>query len=327
MPPPRFETGISNPNQFGGIRTAPAPLSVFEQAGQLQSGAATGGAEAEIEGLQQAIQQLMQMQGQGPSAFTQAGLGALEGVQQGSTIGGFGDRLNQIIGGDQFQGLVGERQRGLQGQLAAGGLTRSGTAIEAASAIPTDLAFQLENQLFGRQSGLAGMGFQGEQAGIGRDFGLNAQIAALLGGQGQVRGEGIRGAAEAEAGGILGEAGFQFSADQQDDQNQSNLFSLLGAGAGGFLGGAPGASIGAGIGSLFSDPRLKTNVKSSGKIGPLDLITWDWIEEAKATIVGNYRTFGFMSTQIKEFFPEFVSEYGGYDVVNYSGLMEVLEDG
>jgi len=295
---------LANASTPAGIAPGAPKQNVFEQAGTLQSTAATAGADAEIAGLREAIAQLQQMMG-GNNPFNEAGLEGLQGVQQGSTAMGFNDRLNAIMGGDQFGALVDERQRGLQGQLAAGGLTRSGTAMEAAAALPTDLAFQLENQLYGRQAGLADMGFQAQ----GQEIGLNQLIAALLGGIGQSNATGITSSAEAEAGGLLGEKAFQLQKSQAKNQNKTDLF---------------GAAIG-GAFTAFSDPRLKKNVQLKGKIGPLDLVTWDWIDEAKKTIVGNCRTMGFMSTQIKEHFPDLVSEYGGFDVVNYSGLMERLD--
>jgi len=90
--------------------------------------------------------------------FIQAGAQGLQGQQQGATIGGFDERLGDIFGSQNFQNLVGERTRAVQGQLAAGGLTRSGTALEEIANVPTELGFGIENQLFGRQQGLAGQG-------------------------------------------------------------------------------------------------------------------------------------------------------------------------
>jgi hypothetical protein len=76
---------------------------------------------------------------------------------------------------------VAERGRAVQGQLAAGGLTRSGAGLQAAAAVPTELALQLEQILNQRQGGLVQTGFEaaggigggvaGLQAGIGRDIG------------------------------------------------------------------------------------------------------------------------------------------------------------
>jgi hypothetical protein len=394
-------------------------LSVFQQAGLLQSVAATGASNAEIAGVRDMIARLQNgaggafspqgdfqsrtpfqregnfnqgsftpegafqnrspfsaqgdfqdrtpfqsegnFAGEDQSAFTTAGLQGLQGVQQGSTASGFGQRLDDIIGGNQFQGLVDERQRAVQGQLSAGGLTRSGAAIDAASAIPADLALQLEGQLFNRQAGLAESGrlsegaalnrnfqgqsnvdsrnfqgsnleadrvfrgqdavdsrnFQGQQAMADRDFqgqlaidnrnfqaqqnldsrnfqgqqnvdqrnfagqdafaartdagqrdinelnfvgsqgdrardqGLNDQIAALLGGIGGFNAQGIRDSAEAEAGGILGEEGFNLQRQQAQDQNRNDTLSTLGAGVGSYFGGPIGGAIGGAVGGIF----------------------------------------------------------------------------
>lgn len=259
--------GMPNPNTGMPMTPEEEALSIFQQAGNLQSTAATAGADAEIAGIREMIARLTGMTGgsfnpEGTNSFTDAGMQGLEGVQQGSTAGGFGARLDQIIGGDAFGGLVDERMRGAQGMLSAGGLTRSGESMEAGAAIPTELAMQLENRLFGRQAGLASQGFNAMEATAGRNFtgnqnfgsredGLNAKIAQLLGGIGGVNAEGIRGSAEAEAGGILGEAGFNMQREQQKDQNKNDSLGLIGSGLGYAFGGPIGGAIGGGIAGLL----------------------------------------------------------------------------
>ncbi len=76
--------------------------------------------------------------------FVEAGTGALGDLQQGATAGGLEERLAQIFSGESFGALRDERTRAIQGQLGAGGLTRSGTAIESAANIPTELGFAIE---------------------------------------------------------------------------------------------------------------------------------------------------------------------------------------
>lgn len=95
---------------------------------------------------------------------------ALQGVEQGANIQGFDQRLGDIFGSQNFQNLRDERTRALQGQLAAGGLTRSGTALREIANVPTQLGFDIENQQFGRQQGLA------QLAGGQFNTGLNQQI-------------------------------------------------------------------------------------------------------------------------------------------------------
>ena len=109
---------------------------------------------------------------------------------------------------------------------------------------------------------------------------------------------------EAIASGILGN---EASKNAGKTRSNNTLGSIIGA-----------------VGSIFSDPSLKTNVRQKGKIGPLDLVEWDWTEEAQETVAGKCPTMGFMSTQIKEFYPDCVGEFGGFDTVNYPKLIEEL---
>ena len=73
--------------------------------------------------LQKAIAELREQQ----APFAAAGEIALPEVLSGITPGGLDERLGQIFGTDVFQNLVEERTGAVEGQLAAGGLTRSGT--------------------------------------------------------------------------------------------------------------------------------------------------------------------------------------------------------
>ncbi len=146
--------------------------------GGKDSGAGGEAAAAQAAAKQQAIATLQQQLG----PFAEAGLGALPQLVQGSTAEGLGQNLGNIFQGGlggALQPLVDERTRAVQGQLSAGGLNRSGAALQAAAAVPTDIGFQIEALLNQRQQGLAtqglGSGFaQGVaklQTGIGTDIG------------------------------------------------------------------------------------------------------------------------------------------------------------
>lgn len=296
------DTGTAGGTQpFGVAPAGPKPPSVFEQAGTLQSTAATAGANAEVAGLDEAIAQLMGLL-----------TGSVSGLQQSGTAAGLSSTLDEIMAGDQFGGLVDERTRNATGALSSVGLSRSGALVDSAVGIPAELALELENQLYGRNAATAGM-----------ETDISRMIAQLLGQSGAATAGGITGSAEAEAGGILGEQGYLLSQQQQQDQNQNDALGLIGTGIGYSVGGPVGGAIGGGIGGLFSDPRLKENIRVEGKIGPLDLVRWDWIPEVPE-IVSRCKTIGFMSPQVKEHYPDLVSEYGGFDVINYKGLMERL---
>ena len=101
--------------------------------------------------------------------FEQAGAGQLPGLVEGATIGGLDSRLAEIFNSDTFGSLVDDRTRGVQSQLAAGGLTRSGAGVESIANVGSELGLQLEQLLTGRSSSLAGQGL-GAAGGIANLF-------------------------------------------------------------------------------------------------------------------------------------------------------------
>lgn len=221
--------------------------------------------------------------------FMEAGLQGLDQFQDTSTPEGLDAILARIMGGDAFGSLKEERVRDIEGLLGAGGLTRSGTAVEAGENLSPNLALELEGILSGRSGGLADTGFA-----------ATSNIADLTTRIG-----------EAIASGILGVESRDNARDASRDTNRSNI---IGAALGGLLGG----------GKLFSDPLLKKNTNKKYDVGPLGYYEWDWVEGTKNTIVETMPTNGFLSTEVKEHFPDFVGEFGGFDIINYKGLINHL---
>jgi hypothetical protein len=108
---------------------------------------------------QQAIDELKRQFGitqENIKPFLNAGASMLPSVIEGTTAEGLDSRLAQIFNTDIFGSLVDERTRAVEGQLGAGGLTRSGTAINEAAKIPTEIGLMLEEILNGRATNLAG---------------------------------------------------------------------------------------------------------------------------------------------------------------------------
>ncbi len=257
--------------------------------------------------------------------FQDAGFDALGNVEQASTIGGLDEILAQIFGTESFQALRGERERGLQGQLAAGGLTRSGTALQEAANLPVDLAFAIESLLSGRQRDLVGLG-------RGAVSEINQLGSARAASQANLR----VGIGQAQASGVLVDAQADVAAVQSltDAIFGSNISgsgpgSIFTGGGGG--GAAAGSSAGGGAGggiasffSSFSDPRLKENIEKIGEINKLNLYEWDWISETEGTIVELLPTIGFLTTEVKEHYPDFVFEFSGYDAIAYGALLNKL---
>jgi hypothetical protein len=220
--------------------------------------------------------------------FVGAGRDALPGVAAAGTVGGFDERIAQILGTDTFKALLGERTKAVGHQLSQGGLTRSGVATREAAKVPTDLALAIEQALFGRQSDMLRMGQASAvgQAAQGSD--ISARIAQLMGQQG-----------EAVAGGIIG-----------GQQARAAITGQV------INAGATAAAI------MFSDPRLKENMEPIGKIGPLTLFEWDW-KAGVSKLIGKM-SIGFSADEVHEHFPHHVVEVHGFRAVNYPALTDEL---
>ena len=232
--------------------------------------------------------------------FIEAGLGALGDVVGGSGLEGFGESLRQIFSGGALDPLIDERTDAVQKQLAAGGLTRSGTGVREIANIPTQLGFDIESLLFGRKKGLSDTGIN-----AGLNLGnLGTQsasgIANLFQDTGRARSQGIITDQQAKAGGI--------------EQAGSVISTALPI-----------------IASFFSDPALKENVEEIAKFEVADpsknltLYQWDWIPEAKETIVSAFPTVGFMADEVEDKYPQHISSYGGFKTINYLDLLDELE--
>ncbi len=156
--------------------------------------------------------------------FVQAGTGALSGVVQGSTVGGFDQNLQNIFDSDIFRSLVDERGRAVEGLLSAGGQLRSGAGLLEAARVPTDIGLMIEQLLSGRQQGLSTQGLN-TSLNLGNFRTANAGgIANLIQNTGQAEASGILSGRQTQAAGIgnlfsLGAGGLsQFGGNQINPQ-------------------------------------------------------------------------------------------------------------
>ena len=190
--------------------------------------------------------------------FLQGGTDAFGRSVNNATQSGFEGNIANILGGDAFKALRDERLRATEGQLAAGGMTRSGTALQEISNVPTNLAFQIEKLLSGRTDSLANTGFNAARN-IGEFEQNNANaVATLLSGEGSALANGIFGderARQAQDQGQLGtlEDIVKFAAKAAGGSGGFDFGSIFGGGGGG--GGFDFGSIFGGGGS-FTDNDL-----------------------------------------------------------------------
>lgn len=172
------------------------PLDIIDTGGSLAPGRIFGqitgeaGAEASAEAARLQNEQFNQIIDLF-RPFAEAGTEQLPTLTEGATVGGFGSRIGEILESGVLDPLVGEQERRLDQQFASQGLRRSSGAFQKLARLPADLAFNLENQLFGRSQGLANLGIGGITGTAGAREGLGASAAG-----------GVLGAQQARAGGV-----------------------------------------------------------------------------------------------------------------------------
>lgn len=221
--------------------------------------------------------------------FLTAGIESLPALVEASTVGGLNDRLSQILSTNQFDALVDERERSIVGQLGAAGLNRSGAALEAIAAVPTDIALALESMLTGRLGSLVGSG-QNAASNLGALGASNAgSIANLFATQGQNTGSGI--VTDAQAGA----------------QALNNAIQIA-------------------SGIFFSDPRLKTDIVEIARVKDIGVYQWTWIPEVEDMELIDSPPIGFMADEVETVYPEHVHEYLGFKVIDYEGVFKELEN-
>lgn len=86
-----------------------------------------------------------------------------------------------------------------------------------------------------------------------------------------------------------------------------------------------GEALGTAIGtaSMFSDARLKTNLRNIGRVGPLNVYTWEWNENGKI-VSGDKSTVGFIAQEVEKVYPHYVEKdkETGYLKVNYGAILK-----
>ena len=233
----------------------------------------------------------------GLQPYAQAGAPALE--QQQALLGLRGPEAQRaaiagIEGGAGYQAQVQAGEEALLQRASATGGLRGGNIQAALGQFrPQMLQQEIERQ-YGRLGGMADIGRVTQQnlAQIGQSSAAGTGSAGLQTGTNVANLLSQQGAAL--AGGELGEA-----------KAYSQLFNLPAQFLGMQMGGGK-------AGSLFSDIRLKKNIKKiSTRPDGLNVYEFDYIW-------GGGRQIGLMAQEVQGVYPDAVSESDGYLMVNYS---------
>lgn len=139
-----------------------------------------------------------------------------------------------------------------------------------------------------------GTGIAGQQAGIEQNLGAN--IANLQTGIGATQAAGTIAAQNAI---------------------QSGLAGQLGGGIGGAISGSLTGLANQGLTSIFSDPRLKENIKEIGAKNGYTLWSWNWNKVARDKFGLTGLSTGVMFPEVLAKNPEATSYRDGFGMVNY----------
>lgn len=168
----------------------------------------------------------------------------------------------------------------LRNAAATGGL-RSGTTQNALAANSQNVLNSAINQQLGGLQTLSG--FQPNTAGV-------AQATSNIG---NTLAQGITAGAQAQ---------------------QAGMGQFLG------LGGSVLQGMAAGGTGLFSDERLKDNIKRIGKVNGHNWYSWTWNDVAeKLGLSGESQ--GVLAQEVEQVKPELVGQREGYKTVNYAGIV------
>ena len=279
MPDPVTALVVGGTQVVGGMMQADAA----EDAANIQSGAAGQGI-AEQRRQFDALQALLK-------PYTEAGVPALE--QQQAFLGLRGPEAEQaaidrITSGAGFQESVRQGEEALLQRASATGGLRGGNIQGALAQFRPALLNQALEQQYSRLGGMTSLGQQ-SAAGVGTaGMQTGTNVANLLSQQGA-----------ALAGGELGQAKAYGQV-----LNMPAQFLGMQYGAGG--------KAGVGFGNMFSDRRLKKNIKQiSTRPDGLNVYEFDYVW-------GGGRQIGLMAQEVQTIYPGAVSESGGYLMVDYS---------
>lgn len=277
--------------------------SAAGDAAAIQSGAAQAGIEEQRRQFD-AMRELLK-------PYTEVGVPALKGLQpyaeagapaleqQQALLGLRGPEAQRaaiagIEGGAGYQAQVQAGEEALLQRASATGGLRGGNIQAALGQFRPQLLQQEIERQYGRLGGMADIGRVTQQnlAQIGQSSAAGTGSAGLQTGTNVANLLSQQGAAL--AGGELGEA-----------KAYGQLFNLPAQFLGMQMGGGK-------AGSLFSDIRLKKNIKKiSTRPDGLNVYEFDYIW-------GGGRQVGLMAQEVQGVYPDAVSESGGYLMVNYS---------
>lgn len=291
-----------------------------------------------LQDLQNQFNRLGQVTGAGLTAAGQVGQLRGQGAGLLSNIGQLGARIAQQTGqgqadifGRTAQGIAGLRGQGAGIAAQAGGLLgglQAGAGGQAAglftgagqnlAGFRTQAGRDIAQQIAGTTRGLSDISLRqgGGLADIIGQGGIN--IGNLLSGFGQLGADQQEQLAILLANLSVGQATQAQQAGQAIGQT-----AQTGAAAVGQQQAATGSAVIGALAKIFSDERLKTDIKNAGNVNGINFYNWTWKDNMPIEEMRGKSGFGVIAQELELILPDAVSIHEtGYRVVDYNKVMQ-----
>lgn len=291
--------GLQAYGQYAASKSAKSAAEASERGAGTTAEALMYGADVEAKAQKEALEYLKEREAL-PRQFSEDALTKLGGLY--GLEGGKGDQqklIDEAISSPLYQSIMGGLEAGeeaiLRSASTTGGL-RSGNVQEALYDYNTQLSnkalLESYNQQLQGLTGMAGLPTYAPQIAQGM-AGIGATQAGGISRAGEVRGQGQIAAGQAQ------------QAGQQ--QAWGNMMGMANLGV---------AAYGAG---MFSDRRLKTNIKRVGEMNGHPWYTWDWnVVAQKMGLEGS--SSGVLADDLVKTNPEAISFLNCFMFVDYIKL-------
>jgi hypothetical protein len=340
-------------NQFGvadaaedAAQAAQLQARGYEDASNAESIGIQEGANMSIDGMTDAMNFLrqreqipMQMRDQALGGLQQYYGAGIEPMIPTSGIKSQEELLMEARKSPMYSAVMSQRDRGEEAIARTAGATgglRSGNTIEDMAnfnadienralmsgygdAVDRDIRQNQRNDLWIQRNDLDRLNRIQGMEGMANYSGYDRDIANLYAGMGATRGGARASAGRSQADAIRGSSGAhsqgQVAASQIQQQGNQNAINTILGGVQGFVnaGGIPG------VGALFSDIRLKDDIRFIGEVGGINIYGWTWNERAKQFGLEGECS-GVMAHEVFEKEPAAISEEDGFIKVDYSKI-------
>lgn len=290
--------------------------NIVEGSGIASQGALQG-SQTSAAAQQQARDYLMQQDAL-PSGLRENALTSL-----GSLYSGGGSITDRAMASPMYKAAVQQGENSVLRNASATGGLRSGTTNENLAQVNQNALVSAYNDQVNGLQGLASLqsnanNIAGYTSGIGNTLGQGQLNAATVTGQGQINaaqnyaqywGQGANALTDANNAAATAVSQGNVAAAQnkaQASQNSSNNTMQL-------------VGLGLTAASMFSDRRLKRDIRHIGTQNGHKIYSWLWNEEAEK-LGKNGESFGVIADEVEKTHPEAVSIRDGFKVVDYQSL-------